>query len=249
MSHNLPYVTYNASTGLMAPDILIVDDELPILSAMKRILEKAGYESITTADNGRTALEAIAHNRPDLVILDILMPQMDGLEVCRRIRADPYTAKVPVLFLTGKGNPADIAQGLDAGGDDYLTKPFENVELTARVRALLRRAPGGMLDPNSDYLTVGQLKLHARQMELLVGERVVQLTAVEHQVLHYLMLHAGQPVSATQMLKDVWQYPIGTGDPILVRVHIGNIRGKIEPDPEHPRFLVNVRGRGYVLNG
>jgi DNA-binding response OmpR family regulator len=228
--------------------ILAVDDDEPVLRSVKRVLENADF-TVRTASNGQDALKMIAHERPDLVVLDIIMPGLDGLEVCRRIRADPYIARLPILFLTAKGRPNDVAQGLDAGGDDFLTKPFEVVELPARVRALLRRAPGGALDTEAEYLTVGDIKLHATRAEAHVGERAVELTSIEHQLLHYLMLHAGQPIPALQLLRDVWQYPVGTGDPILVRVHIGNLRAKIEPQPDAPRYILNVRGRGYVLNG
>ena len=228
--------------------ILAVDDDEPVLRSVKRVLENAGF-TVSTAANGQDALKMIARERPDLVVLDIIMPGLDGLEVCRRIRADPYIAKLPILFLTAKGRPNDVAQGLDAGGDDFLTKPFEVVELPARVRALLRRAPGGTLDTEAEYLTVGDIKLHATRAEVYVGERPVELTSIEHQLLHYLILHAGQPIPALQLLRDVWQYPVGTGDPILVRVHIGNLRAKIEPQADTPRYILNVRGRGYVLNG
>lgn len=228
--------------------ILVVDDDEPVLRSVKRVLENAGF-TVNTAANGQEALKMIERERPDLVVLDIIMPGLDGLEVCRRIRADPFVAKLPILFLTAKGRPTDIAQGLDAGGDDFLTKPFEVVELPARVRALLRRAPGGVLDTDAEYLTVGDIKLHATRAEVHVGERAIELTSIEHQLLHYLVLHAGQPIPALQLLRDVWQYPVGTGDPILVRVHIGNLRAKIEPQPDTPRYILNVRGRGYVLNG
>jgi len=228
--------------------ILAVDDDEPVLRSVKRVLENAGF-TVRTASNGQEALDQITRERPDLVVLDIIMPGMDGLEVCRRIRADPFIARLPILFLTAKGRPNDVAQGLDAGGDDFLTKPFEVVELPARVRALLRRAPGGPLDTESEYLIVGDIKLHAVRSEVHVRERQIELTSIEHQLLHYLMLHAGQPIPALQLLRDVWQYPAGTGDPILVRVHIGNLRSKIEPQPDTPRYILNVRGRGYLLNG
>jgi DNA-binding response OmpR family regulator len=228
--------------------ILAVDDDEPVLRSVRRVLENAGY-TVHTASNGQDALKMIERNRPDLVVLDIIMPGLDGLEVCRRIRADPYIARLPILFLTAKGRPNDVAQGLDAGGDDFLTKPFEVVELPARVRALLRRAPGGTLDTESEFLTVGDIKLHATRAEVTIGGRAIELTSIEHQLLHYLILHAGQPIPALQLLRDVWQYPVGTGDPILVRVHIGNLRAKIEPQPDTPRYILNVRGRGYVLNG
>jgi DNA-binding response OmpR family regulator len=227
--------------------ILAVDDEAPVLRSVKRVLEKAGF-TVMTAGSGQEALDLIAKQKPDLVVLDIIMPEMDGLEICRRIRADPFTSKLPILFLTAKGRPSDVAQGLDVGGDDFLTKPFEVLELPARVRALLRRAPGGMLDAESDYLVVGDLKLHTNRREAQVGERVIELTSVEHQLLHCLMIHVGQPVSTEQLLNEVWQYPPGTGDPILVRVHIANLRSKIEEEPDKPRYVQNVRGRGYLLS-
>jgi DNA-binding response OmpR family regulator len=229
------------------PHILAVDDDAPVLRSVKRVLEKAGF-TVSVASSGQEALTMIAQERPDLVVLDIIMPEMDGLEVCRRIRADPFFAKLPILFLTAKGRPTDVAEGLDVGGDDFLTKPFEVVELPARIRALLRRAPGGTLDVSSEYLVVGNLKLHTVRFEVQVGDRLVQLTTIEHQLLHYLMMHAGQPISAEQLLEDVWQYPPGTGDPILVRVHIGNLRAKLEPEPDTPYYIRNVRGRGYVLS-
>jgi DNA-binding response OmpR family regulator len=226
--------------------ILVVDDDAPVQHSVRRVLEKAGF-TVTVASNGREALEIIAQRQPDLVVLDIIMPEMDGIEVCRRIRADPYIAKLPVLFLTAKGRPTDIAHGLDVGGDDYLTKPFEVVELPARVRALLRRASDGVLDPGKDYLEIGDIRLHSIRPEVQVNDRLVQLTVVEHQLLHCLMIHAGTPISAEQLLQDVWQYPAGTGDPILVRVHIANLRAKIEPEPGEPRYIRNVRGRGYLI--
>jgi DNA-binding response OmpR family regulator len=229
------------------PHILAVDDDAPVLRSVKRVLEKAGF-TVSIASSGQEALTLIAQERPDLIVLDIIMPEMDGLEVCRRIRADPFYAKLPILFLTAKGRPTDVAEGLDVGGDDFLTKPFEVVELPARVRALLRRAPGGTLDVSSEYLVVGNLKLHTVRFEVQVGDQLVQLTTIEHQLLHYLMMHAGQPISAEQLLEDVWQYPPGTGDPILVRVHIGNLRAKLEPHPDTPYYIRNVRGRGYVLS-
>ncbi|MBN1427978.1 MAG: response regulator transcription factor [Anaerolineae bacterium] len=228
-------------------NILAVDDEAQVLRSIGRILEDAGH-TVELASNGEQALELIKQQRPDLVVLDIVMPEIDGVEVCRRIRADPFLAKLPVIFLTAKGRPNDIAHGLDAGGDDYLTKPFEILELPARIRALLRRAPGGVLDPDAEYLEIRKLKLHASRFEVWVDGQLFQLTPIEHRLLHCLMIHAGQPVATDQLLMSVWEYPAGVGDPKLVQVHIANLRAKIEPNTSAPQYIRNVRGHGYIVD-
>ena len=227
--------------------ILVVDDDVHVLKSITRVLEDADYE-VLPASSGKEALEMIARQMPDMVILDIIMPEMDGIEVCRRIRADPFLARMPVLFLTAKGRPSDVAQGLDAGGDDFLVKPFEVIELPARIRALLRRASGGPLDPTADFLIVGELRLHATRSELHLADSPIEITPVEHRLLHYLMMHAGNPVSTQQLLEDVWEYPPGTGNPKLVQVHIANLRTKIEPVSASPHYIRNVRGRGYLIS-
>ncbi|MBN1964842.1 MAG: response regulator transcription factor [Anaerolineae bacterium] len=229
------------------PHILVVDDDSHVLRATTRVLQSAGF-SVSAASSGSEALNLIKEQRPDLIVLDIIMPEMDGLEVCRRLRADPFLAKIPILFLTAKSRPTDAAQALDAGGDDFLTKPFEVIELPARARALLRRAPGGPLDPASDYLGSGTLRLHVTQPEVRVGDQAIELTAIEHRLLHYLMLHEGQPISTNELLQAVWEYPRGTGNPKLVHVHILNLRTKIEKQPDNPQFIRNIRGRGYFVN-
>ena len=227
-------------------NILVVDDDARVLRSIRLVLEEARF-TVTTATNGPDALEQMRRDRPDLVVLDILMPEMDGIEVCRRVRADPFLVKLPILFLTAKGRPNDVATGLDAGGDDYLTKPFEVIELPARIRALLRRAPGGTLDPEAEIITVGPIQLHVTQPYVKVGDREVELTAVEHRLLHYLMINNGQPVPTERLLEDVWEYPPGVGNPKLVHVHIVNLRAKIEPTPDSPQYIRTIRGRGYLV--
>lgn len=231
----------------MSGRILIVDDEPQVARSISRVLADSGFDT-ATLNSGSEALEALAHERPDLVILDIIMPEMDGIEVCRRVRSDPFIARTPILFLTAKSRPQDIAAGLDAGGDDYCTKPFDVVELPARVRALLRRAPGGPLDVESDHLTAGPLHLHTSRPELEIEGHAIALTAVEHRLLFKLMQHPGQPISTEQLLQDVWEYPPGVGNPKLVHVHIVNLRTKIERNPDRPDYLLNVRGRGYLIS-
>ncbi len=227
--------------------VLIVDDEPVVLRSLRRVLESEKF-AVIEASNGPQALELVASERPDLVVLDIVMPEMDGIDVCRRLRADPFTARLPILFLTAKGRREDVARGLDAGGDDYLVKPLDVVELPARVRALLRRGPGGPLNVESSTIRVGAIELHATRPEAIVNDAKVELTTVEHRLLHYLMLHAGRPVSTDRLLEDVWEYPPGVGNPKLVQMHIANLRAKIEPQPDSPQYIMNVRGRGYMID-
>lgn len=228
--------------------ILVVDDDPIATLAISQVLEEDGH-TVSRASNGAEALDRLKHLQADLVVLDIVMPEMDGLEVCRRIRADPFMARLPVLFLTSKGRPQDIARGLDVGGDDFVTKPFATVELPARVRALLRRVAGGFLDPESEYLVAGDLQVHTTRFEVRVAGQLIWLTPVEHRLLHCLMMHSGRPVSVDQLLQDVWEYAPGTGDPKLVRVHVANLRTKLSPGPDAPQYIRNVRGRGYMIGG
>lgn len=226
--------------------ILLVDDDPSALSLTKNVLQKSGYE-VLAASSAQEALELIKEHRPDLAILDIVMPEMNGIKLCRCLRSDPFTSKIGVLFLTVLDHIIDIAQALDAGGDDYLVKRFDEVELMARVRALLRRTTG-ILDSNARDITVGQITLSTQRPVLYINGKVIELTSMEHHLLFYLMTHPGQPVLPDRLLEEVWHYPAGTGDPAAVRVHIANLRMKIEPDPEHPRYLLNVRGRGYFIS-
>jgi two-component system OmpR family response regulator len=228
------------------PLILLVDDDSASLTLTESILHKSGYD-VAAVTSAHAALDVMRTRRPDLAILDIMLPEMTGIELCRRLRSDPLTGKIGILFLTALEHTSDIAHALDAGGDDYLIKNFDGVELLARVRALLRRS-GGPLDPQSGEISVGHLTLSVARPVLYVGGRVVELTSLEHRVMFYLMSHRGQPVPADQLLENVWHYPPGTGDPTAVRVHIANLRLKIEPVPEHPRYLLNVRGRGYLIS-
>lgn len=228
--------------------ILLVDDEPQTRGSVKRILEDAGY-TVSEAGDANEALAWLKNQKPDLIVLDIIMPGMSGIEVCRRLRADPFYARMPIIFLTAKSRPNDIAAGLDAGGDDYITKPVEVIELPARVRACLRRISGGVFDSQSESLTVGDMRLHLTNFELTVGHDTILLSSTEHRLLHALMANAGQPMSIDHLLQDVWEYPPGVGDPALVYAHIKNLRQKIEPDAStSPQYLRNVRGRGYLIS-
>ncbi|NDJ79007.1 MAG: response regulator transcription factor [Chloroflexi bacterium] len=226
--------------------ILVVDDDSVVAESIRAILEDAGYD-VTVVNDGQSALDVLQDTAPDLVVLDIIMPDMDGIEVCRRIRAKPFFARLPVIFLTAKSRPADIARGLDAGGDDYLVKPFDVIELPARIRAQLRRMPGGMLDPEVEYHENGRLRLYLAQPKVELDGQVIALTPTEHRLLYCLMTNLGRPVSVEQLLATVWDYPPGVGDPKLVRVHIANLRSKLGLPPDAPEYINNLHGRGYLI--
>lgn len=225
--------------------ILVVDDDIDVADTIHRSLINKGH-SVKVVYNGVEALEAVKQNSPDLIVLDVIMPFMDGIEVCRRLRQDPQTTHIPIIFLTAMDRLDDKLEGFDAGADDYVTKPFDIQELEVRTRAVLRRSlTPGQAEP--DVLTVGDLSLNRRTYEARAGSRVSLLTPIEFELLHYLMSYAGEVFSSERLLQEVWEYPIGTGDPALVRMHIKNIRDKIENNPKRPRFLRTISRHGYTV--
>jgi DNA-binding response OmpR family regulator len=223
-----------------------VDDERSILDVIRRRLESEGYEVITARD-GEEALKVALAWGPDIAILDVIMPKMDGLELCRRMREQPELAGLPVLFLTSRESVEDRIRGFEAGADDYLPKPFDLRELSLRIRALLRRvrpAPEG-----TDVLRVGRLALHLNTFILEAGDRQALLKPVEFQLMQHLMKHPGVVFTSERLLKEVWGYPAGAGSTDLVRAHIRNIRAKIEPDPAEPIYIRTVSRHGYTVTG
>lgn len=230
--------------------ILVVDDEQDLVWAVRHSLSDEGHEVLTACD-GVEALAVARDHRPELVILDVIMPRLDGLQVCRRLRRDPTLAAVPILFLTVCGAIEDRIKGLDEGGDDYLTKPFDLKELKARVRALLRRAQSvpkeDLASARGPLLVVGPLAVDLHTCQVQVGENAVQLTPTEFDLIHHLMIHPGEVFSSQQLLQQVWGYPPRTGDPGTVRWHVKNLRDKIEPDPAHPVHILTVHGHGYMF--
>ncbi len=220
--------------------ILVVDEELETLWMIEQFLSREGY-TVQTTTSARDALVIADANGPDLFVINALLSDMDGLSLCRVLRANPMTANTPIIFLTGKGAGFGVAEALDAGGDDYLRKPFALRELSARVRAHLRRMGNQIVD-DMPHLTV-----NPHNLTVQVNEREVSLTQVEFELFMFLC-HSPHELHSTQdLLVDVWQYPKGTGDAALVRNHIRNLRRKLEDDPERPEIIQSRHGRGYAV--
>jgi DNA-binding response OmpR family regulator len=232
----------------MSELILVVDDDHAVAEAIERSLRRSGFE-VSVAHRGADALAIARQQRPDLVILDIMMPGMDGIEVGKAMRQIPELAQLPILFLTGKQEIGDkVAAYQQAQADDYLTKPFDVLELDLRIKALLRRTRGRIPPDTDSRLQVGDLTLDLKSYEISTPARTVLLTPVEFELMHFLMSNVEQVFSADQLLQKVWGYPAGTGMPDLVRVHVKNVRDKIEPNPREPIYLRNILRRGYMVS-
>ena len=221
--------------------ILVVEDEASLASALSYNLRKAGYNVIEARD-GAAALREARRARPDAIILDLMLPQIDGLEVCRRVRAE---SDVPILMLTAKSEEIDKVVGLELGADDYLTKPFGMRELLARVRALLRRSVQGRnVEDGSQRLVAGELELDGRGRTVRKAGRDVVLKPKEFDLLFFLVKQAGQVFSREQLLEHVWGYEFFGGSR-TIDVHMRWLREKLEDLPAEPRHLLTVRGVGY----
>jgi len=221
--------------------ILAVDDDPPSVKMISFLLREEGYDVIS-ADNGITALELIDREAPDLVILDVMMPQLDGLEVCKRIR---QKGDVPIIFLSAKGDTVDKVAGLQLGADDYLAKPFEPAELLARVKAVLRRAETFAAKDLQSQLTVGEITLDPVSNQVAFADgRTADLTPIEFRLLYCLMRNAGRILSHDLLMSAVWGYDY-EGYSNQIAVYIRRLRLKIEQDPDQPKILTTIRGLGY----
>ena len=225
----------------MAQTILVVDDEPEIVRLLRSYLEKDGYR-VVTAYNGEDALYVARHEKPDLVVLDILMPKMDGLAFTRRVRREQ---DVPIIMLTARAEETDRIVGLEMGADDYVTKPFSPREVVARVRAVLRRAQPTPEAP--PILRVGPVVLDRAEHTVTVGEELVELTPTEFDILETLMKEPGRVFSRGEILEAVHGVAFEAYER-TVDAHVKNLRQKIEPDPTTPRYVLTVRGAGYRLN-
>lgn len=231
---------------------LVVDDEATIVELVRLGLRYEGFQ-VEAAMDGQQGLSAALRFSPDIVILDLMLPGMDGLEVCRRLRANPTTRDIPILMLTAKDEVLDRVAGLNMGADDYLTKPFSFEELLARIRAILRRqrrgyGQDGANSEEGQLLQFGDLRLNAATREVTRAGRTIELTATEYNLLRLFMSHPRQVLDRQTILNCVWGYEF-LGETNIIEVYVRYLREKIEDSPSSPRLIQTVRGVGYVLKG
>ena len=219
--------------------VLVVDDEPSFTEALTVGLRREGFEVRTAAD-GRAALAEISQSEPDLVLLDVMLPGMSGLDVCREIRKQ---SRVPLIMVTARGEEIDAVVGLEVGADDYVAKPYRMRELVARMRAVLRRAEGQPTEPHA-CLTEGDVVLDIDRHELRVRGELVTLALKEFELLAYLLARAGRVVTRDSLMQHVWGYDY-VGDTKTIDVHVKRLRSKIEDDPSKPQRITTIRGLGY----
>jgi phosphate regulon transcriptional regulator PhoB len=225
------------------PKVLVVDDEKDIVELVRYHAEKAGFRCVTAGD-GASALRLVREQRPDLVVLDLMLPGLDGLEVCRQLRREPATARLPVIMLTARAEEVDRVVGLEVGADDYVVKPFSPRELIARIRALLRRVQEG---PAPAVRRLGDLTVDEPRHQVAVGGAPVELTAKEFALLAALLRAGGRVLSREQLLDTVWGYANAAEiESRTVDVHVRRLREKLGPEA---RRIVTVKGVGYRLDG
>ncbi len=221
--------------------VLIVDDEKTLVKALTFNLQKEGFR-VEAAYDGEEALEKVFSLKPDVVVLDLMLPEVDGFEVCRRIRKK---LEVPIIMLTARSEDIDKVLGLELGADDYLTKPFNSRELVARIKAVLRRSTASE-EESRKQIQIGKLQIDLLQHRVRLGDKDINLTSKEFALLSFLALNAGNVYSREQLLAQVWGYDY-YGDVRTVDVHIRHLREKIENDPANPEYIITVWGTGYKL--
>lgn len=232
----------------IAPKILIVEDDPAVRLSLRITSQREGL-AVIEAGSGQEALRLVAQEKPDLVLLDLLLPDVNGLDVCRAIRQQ--SATLPIIMLTAKNEEIDKVVGLELGADDYVTKPFSPRELIARIRAVLRRAQLRADTPgkasHEEALRFGKLTIKPAQREVTMDDRPVPLTATEFDLLAYLATNPGIALTRDQLASHVWGYD-SEGDTRLLDTHIAHLRAKLEPNPSRPNYILTVRNVGYKLN-
>lgn len=220
--------------------ILVVDDEPDLVNAVRLYLEMEGY-LVLGATDGEEALEKVREKLPDMVVLDVLMPGMDGFETLRKVRE---VSHVPVIMLTVRGEESDKVRGLKLGADDYVTKPFSQRELLSRIQAVLRRAEMPPFVPKTEIAVDGDLTIDFSRNGVRLHGKMVQLTPTEHRLLYHLVSNPGRVLTYESLLAKVWGYEYREEEH-YVRLYVNYLRQKIEPDPGHPRYILTERGLGY----
>ena len=235
--------------------ILVVDDEPNIVDLLDFNLEKEGYNTIV-ANDGITAVDMALKEKPDLILLDVMIPKLDGISVCKKIRYALNISNIPILMISARDTESDKIVGLEMGADDYITKPFQTRELMARIKANLRKAElnsnmemyqNSKQEDKSDIIKVGDLSLDLKKVEVKVKGEVINLTKKEFDVLKYLASQPGQVVTREMLLRDVWEYEEYVGAIRTIDVTMNRIRDKIEKDKANPKILITKRGVGYYV--
>ncbi len=233
----------SAAVGTTVPTVLVVEDEEAFVEALSVGLQREGFD-VQVARDGAEALDCFDDIAPDLVLLDVMLPTISGLDVCRELRR---RSSVPIIMVTARSSELDTVVGLEVGADDYVTKPYRLRELVARMRAVLRRhdrESGDTVEPSADLLRIGGIELDLDRHELLVRGGLVELPLKEFELLAVLMEHAGRVVTRSKLIEQVWG-PDYVGDTKTLDVHVKRLRSKIEPDPAHPQHITTIRGLGY----
>ncbi|TDM21395.1 response regulator transcription factor [Macrococcoides canis] len=231
----------------MSQKVLVVDDEQSIVTLLQYNLEQSGFEVLTAFD-GVEGLNKIFSEDPDIVVLDLMLPKMDGVEVCKAVRSEKN--QVPILMLTAKDDEFDKVLGLELGADDYMTKPFSPREVTARLKAILRRSQAlrqHESEKENKEIIIGKLKILPEHFEAYRNGELIDLTPKEFELLIYLIERQGRVITREHMLNSVWNYEFA-GDSRIVDVHISHLREKIEENPKQPQYIKTVRGLGYKLD-
>jgi len=226
----------------MKQKILIVDDEVSIVTLLTFNIERAGFETDVAYD-GAIAVEKAMTNEYDLMVLDLMLPKMDGLEVCKYLRQNKI--ETPILMLTDKDDEFDKIIGLELGADDYLTKPFSPKEVVAIIKAIIRKTTTKK-EPSFETIQIGELHIFPEKHEVTIGEELLTITRKEFELLQYLVEHKGKVLSRDQLLNKVWNYDFA-GDTRIVDVHISRLREKIEADTKKPVYIKTIRGLGYKM--
>jgi two-component system response regulator MprA len=234
-------------TNKSSSPVLVIDDEESIIDLIKLGLKYEGFE-VVAAGAGEEGIAAAQRTNPIFIILDWMLPDMDGLEVCRRLRSNPTTRDIPILLLTAKDEVGSRVEGLNTGADDYLTKPFSFEELVARIRAILRRLNYSAPADQSQVLKVGDVQLDMGTHEVTREGRVIDVTVTEYNLLHLFMSHVGQALDRQTILNQVWGYDF-LGETNIIEVYVRYLREKIEDSPSSPRYIQTIRGVGYIMKG